>query len=165
MTSDTRAALVSFLQKPKTHQLQLTNESNCYTSLKPDDSIHCIDAFRKIVSKDGVRGLYRGVIPSLLTYIPGNAIWWASYGFAKAQGFSLVHSILDSGQELSFPQEVMVQVPAAVIASTYPSFLAIFISTLSSSFNQLFFFHLHQGVCDGNTANGRGEDANADRSP
>ncbi|KAL6528817.1 hypothetical protein OROMI_028993 [Orobanche minor] len=41
-----------------------------------------IDAFRKIINADGVRGLYRGFGISILTYAPSNAVWWASYSVA-----------------------------------------------------------------------------------
>ncbi|XP_023735824.1 uncharacterized protein LOC111883732 [Lactuca sativa] len=41
-----------------------------------------IDAFRKIIHHDGVRGLYRGFGISILTYAPSNAVWWASYSMA-----------------------------------------------------------------------------------
>ncbi|CAA0833614.1 Mitochondrial substrate carrier family protein [Striga hermonthica] len=41
-----------------------------------------IDAFRKIVNVDGIRGLYRGFGISILTYAPSNAVWWASYSVA-----------------------------------------------------------------------------------
>lgn len=41
-----------------------------------------IDAFSKIVNRDGVRGLYRGFGISILTYAPSNAVWWASYSVA-----------------------------------------------------------------------------------
>lgn len=41
-----------------------------------------IDAFRKIIRADGVRGLYRGFGISILTYAPSNAVWWASYSMA-----------------------------------------------------------------------------------
>ncbi|XP_019193263.1 PREDICTED: solute carrier family 25 member 44-like [Ipomoea nil] len=42
-----------------------------------------IDAFRKILSTDGPRGLYRGFGISILTYAPSNAVWWASYSIAQ----------------------------------------------------------------------------------
>lgn len=41
-----------------------------------------IDAFRKILYADGLRGLYRGFGISILTYAPSNAVWWASYSVA-----------------------------------------------------------------------------------
>ncbi|KAK8630020.1 hypothetical protein V6N13_078832 [Hibiscus sabdariffa] len=51
-------------------------------------SSHCrykngIDAFRKIVHRDGPKGLYRGFGISILTYAPSNAVWWASYSVAQ----------------------------------------------------------------------------------
>lgn len=45
--------------------------------------INGIDAFRKILSSDGLRGLYRGFGISILTYAPSNAVWWASYSVAQ----------------------------------------------------------------------------------
>ncbi|KAL7159148.1 hypothetical protein ABFS83_01G009100 [Erythranthe nasuta] len=42
-----------------------------------------IDAFRKILYSDGVKGLYRGFGLSILTYAPSNALWWASYSAAN----------------------------------------------------------------------------------
>ncbi|KAG4945149.1 Solute carrier family 25 member 44 [Glycine soja] len=42
-----------------------------------------IDAFRKILKKDGAKGLYRGFGISILTYAPSNAVWWASYSVAQ----------------------------------------------------------------------------------
>ncbi|KAI3814802.1 hypothetical protein L1987_14447 [Smallanthus sonchifolius] len=38
-----------------------------------------VDAFRKIIQTDGVRGLYRGFGISILTYAPSNAVWWGAY--------------------------------------------------------------------------------------
>ncbi|GLT97232.1 hypothetical protein SLE2022_148050 [Rubroshorea leprosula] len=42
-----------------------------------------LDAFRKILYADGLRGLYRGFGISILTYAPSNAVWWASYSVAN----------------------------------------------------------------------------------
>ncbi|XP_078441100.1 mitochondrial substrate carrier family protein [Wolffia australiana] len=42
-----------------------------------------VDAFRKILAADGVRGLYRGFGMSILTYAPSNAVWWASYSLSQ----------------------------------------------------------------------------------
>lgn len=41
------------------------------------------DAFRKIVGKEGVIGLYRGYAASILSYIPAAAVSWATYEFVK----------------------------------------------------------------------------------
>ncbi|KAM0860591.1 hypothetical protein ACQ4PT_046456 [Festuca glaucescens] len=42
-----------------------------------------LDAFRKIVASDGLRGLYRGFAMSILTYAPSNAVWWATYSLSQ----------------------------------------------------------------------------------
>ncbi|XP_047328658.1 solute carrier family 25 member 44-like [Impatiens glandulifera] len=42
-----------------------------------------MDAFKKIMYSDGMRGLYRGFGISLLTYAPSNAVWWGSYSLAQ----------------------------------------------------------------------------------
>lgn len=42
-----------------------------------------VDAFRKILMADGLRGLYRGFGMSILTYAPSNAVWWASYSLSQ----------------------------------------------------------------------------------
>uniref|UniRef100_A0A0D9XE90 Solute carrier family 25 member 44 n=1 Tax=Leersia perrieri TaxID=77586 RepID=A0A0D9XE90_9ORYZ len=42
-----------------------------------------LDAFRKIVAADGLRGLYRGFGMSILTYAPSNAVWWATYSLSQ----------------------------------------------------------------------------------
>ncbi|XP_072982366.1 uncharacterized protein [Typha latifolia] len=42
-----------------------------------------LDAFRKILTSDGIRGLYRGFGMSILTYAPSNAVWWASYSISQ----------------------------------------------------------------------------------
>ncbi|KAI3454170.1 hypothetical protein Pfo_010833 [Paulownia fortunei] len=54
--------------------------SSCTVGLKKYSG--GIDAFRKIIHADGVRGLYRGFGISILTYAPSNAVWWASYSVA-----------------------------------------------------------------------------------
>ncbi|CAA7395649.1 unnamed protein product [Spirodela intermedia] len=42
-----------------------------------------IDATRKILMAEGMRGLYRGFGVSILTYAPSNAVWWASYSLSQ----------------------------------------------------------------------------------
>lgn len=50
---------------------------------EPGKYLGGIDAFRKILNHDGVRGLYRGFGMSILTYAPSNAVWWGSYSIAQ----------------------------------------------------------------------------------
>ncbi|KAG8050057.1 hypothetical protein GUJ93_ZPchr0009g1954 [Zizania palustris] len=42
-----------------------------------------LDALRKIVACDGLRGLYRGFGMSILTYAPSNAVWWSTYSLSQ----------------------------------------------------------------------------------
>ncbi|KAH6790826.1 Mitochondrial substrate carrier family protein [Perilla frutescens var. frutescens] len=62
--------------------------SSCTVGLKKYNG--GIDAFRKIVHADGVRGLYRGFGISILTYAPSNAVWWASYSMAHRAMWSCI---------------------------------------------------------------------------
>ncbi|OVA08386.1 Mitochondrial substrate/solute carrier [Macleaya cordata] len=67
----------------------ISNNKNNPNNLKnPNVSSPCkyrggIDAFRKILNADGIRGLYRGFGMSILTYAPSNAVWWASYSVTQ----------------------------------------------------------------------------------
>ncbi|XP_062198774.1 uncharacterized protein LOC133901413, partial [Phragmites australis] len=47
-----------------------------------------LDAFRKILASEGVRGLYRGFGMSILTYAPSNAVWWATYSLSQKKIWS-----------------------------------------------------------------------------
>lgn len=49
----------------------------------PCKYVNGVDAFKKILNTDGIRGLYRGFGISILTYAPSNAVWWASYSVAQ----------------------------------------------------------------------------------
>ncbi|PIN24694.1 putative mitochondrial carrier protein [Handroanthus impetiginosus] len=49
----------------------------------PCKYINGVEAFKKILNTDGIRGLYRGFGMSILTYAPSNAVWWASYSVAQ----------------------------------------------------------------------------------
>lgn len=61
--------------------------------------INGIDAFRKILSSDGLRGLYRGFGISILTYAPSNAVWWASYSVAQRMVWGGVGYYLCKGSD------------------------------------------------------------------
>lgn len=63
-----------------------------------------LDAFRKILYADGVRGLYRGFGISILTYAPSNAVWWASYSVANRfiwSGFGTYIGKKDESESIS----------------------------------------------------------------
>ncbi|XP_048233816.1 mitochondrial substrate carrier family protein J isoform X2 [Ricinus communis] len=61
-------------------RLMVQGAGNASTTCKYSNGI---DAFRKIITSDGLRGLYRGFGISILTYAPSNAVWWASYSVAQ----------------------------------------------------------------------------------
>lgn len=42
-----------------------------------------IDAMKHIFKEEGIRGFYRGLGATLLTYAPGSAIWWMTYEHYK----------------------------------------------------------------------------------
>ncbi|XP_058078794.1 uncharacterized protein LOC131227103 [Magnolia sinica] len=64
---------------------RLMVQGNPSSSSSSSMSKYCggVDAFRKILRSDGLRGLYRGFGMSILTYAPSNAVWWASYSVAQ----------------------------------------------------------------------------------
>jgi solute carrier family 25 phosphate transporter 23/24/25/41 len=41
------------------------------------------DAVRVIVTQEGVKGLYKGIVPNLLKVAPSMASSWASFEFAR----------------------------------------------------------------------------------
>lgn len=60
----------------------------------PCKYVNGVDAFGKILSTDGIKGLYRGFGISILTYAPTNAVWWASYSVAQRLVWSGVGCLL-----------------------------------------------------------------------
>ncbi|XP_052210334.1 uncharacterized protein LOC127813414 [Diospyros lotus] len=73
-----------------------------------------VDAVRKIVSTEGVRGLYKGFGFSILTYAPSNAVWWASYSAMQRLIWSEIGGVRDGGGRSI---DVAVQGVSAVAAS------------------------------------------------
>ncbi|KAI3810916.1 hypothetical protein L1987_20576 [Smallanthus sonchifolius] len=71
-----------------------------------------IDAFKRIIHRDGVRGLYKGFGISILTYAPSNAVWWASYSMAY-------RSIWGGVRSYGLKKEETVGGPMAVVAVGY----------------------------------------------
>lgn len=65
----------------------------------PCKYVNGVDAFGKILSTDGIRGLYRGFGISILTYAPSNAVWWASYSVAQRLVWSGVGCLLSKNGE------------------------------------------------------------------
>ncbi|RZR72544.1 hypothetical protein BHM03_00014482 [Ensete ventricosum] len=59
-----------------------------------------VDAFKKILYSDGVRGLYRGFGMSILTHAPFNAVWWASYSLSQRLIWGCIGYHMGGGGEL-----------------------------------------------------------------
>ncbi|THU44624.1 hypothetical protein C4D60_Mb02t09340 [Musa balbisiana] len=56
-----------------------------------------VDAFKKILCSDGLRGLYRGFGMSILTYAPSNVVWWTSYFLSQRLIWGGVRYQMDGG--------------------------------------------------------------------
>lgn len=81
-----------------------------------------LDAARKILRTDGIRGLYRGFGMSVLTYSPSSAFWWASYGFSQRIIWrSLGYSSEDSSLTPSEGEIVLVQAGSGIFAGAIAS--------------------------------------------
>ncbi|KAL2974341.1 hypothetical protein AAZX31_14G098900 [Glycine max] len=57
------------------------------------------EALRKILGVDGPRGFYRGFGVSIVTYVPSNAVWWASYSMVVVVivGVQWLSAVMASG--------------------------------------------------------------------
>lgn len=87
-----------------------------------------IDAFRKIIRQDGVRGLYRGFGVSILTYAPSNAVWWASYSTAH----KLILGSVSDADECSNLKCIAVQGASAVMASGVSTLITMPLDTIKT---------------------------------
>lgn len=97
-----------------------------------------IDAFRKIIHTDGVRGLYRGFGISILTYAPSNAVWWASYSMAHRSIWDSIgyHLKRDGNNGVGFTPDsktvVGVQAVSAVVASGVSALITMPLDTIKT---------------------------------
>mmetsp|Transcript_24920 Transcript_24920/g.80269 ORF Transcript_24920/g.80269 Transcript_24920/m.80269 type:complete len:302 (+) Transcript_24920:63-968(+) len=53
------------------------------TASKPSRLQGGLHVARDILARDGVRGLYRGYLASVMTYAPSSALWWSCYSMYK----------------------------------------------------------------------------------
>ncbi|CEG36880.1 mitochondrial carrier family [Plasmopara halstedii] len=47
---------------------------------------------KQVFRTEGIRGFYRGYIPSIATYAPSSSIWWGSYGLLVPVYFNLLQT-------------------------------------------------------------------------
>ncbi|KAK1367945.1 solute carrier family 25 member 44-like [Heracleum sosnowskyi] len=95
-----------------------------------------IDAFRKIVYSDGLRGLYRGFGISIFTYAPSNAMWWGSYSVANRLIWSGLGRYFrkkdEGGIRPSSTSVVAVQTASSVMASGVSALVTMPLDTVKT---------------------------------
>nr|XP_043622483.1 solute carrier family 25 member 44-like [Erigeron canadensis] len=102
-----------------------------------------VDAFQKIIRKEGVRGLYKGFGISILTYAPSNAVWWGSYSIAyrsiwgNVRSFSLTKEEKCGGRGRLFRPDssvavVGVQGLSATLASGFSALITMPLDTIKT---------------------------------
>ncbi|KAK1418328.1 hypothetical protein QVD17_27471 [Tagetes erecta] len=115
-----------------------------------------IDAFRKIVHTDGIRGLYRGFGISILTYAPSNAVWWASYSLAHRSiwdriGYHLKKEENSGGFKADWKAVVGVQAMSAAMASGVSALVTMPLDTIKTRLQVLDVEGCNGKVCLGET--------------
>ena len=79
---------------------------------------------REIVQRNGVKGLYRGYLVSLMTYAPNSALWWALYaGFFRK---SMELEFLSSGDVPLLLVQAFCGMCGGVLAATLTNPLDLF---------------------------------------
>ncbi|XP_024968524.1 solute carrier family 25 member 44-like [Cynara cardunculus var. scolymus] len=99
-----------------------------------------IDAFKRIIQRDGVRGLYKGFGISILTYAPSNAVWWASYSMAyrsiwggiRSHSFKKEENVGGGGFKADSMAVVAVQGVSATIASGLSALVTMPLDTIKT---------------------------------
>lgn len=92
-----------------------------------------LDAARKILKTDGIRGLYRGFGMSVVTYSPSSAVWWASYGSSQRIIWrSLGYSSEDSMLVPSQGQIMLVQAVGGFFAGAVASCITTPLDTIKT---------------------------------
>ncbi|XP_047307224.1 nicotinamide adenine dinucleotide transporter 2, mitochondrial [Impatiens glandulifera] len=69
-----------------------------------------VTSLKKIIKKDGVKGLYRGLSPTIAALLPNWAVFFTVYGHIK----SVLHSPDDGNKELSFGKHILAASGAGV---------------------------------------------------
>ncbi|CAI0467614.1 unnamed protein product [Linum tenue] len=94
-----------------------------------------LDAMRKVIKSEGLRGLYRGFGLTALTQSPASALWWGAYGAAQ----HLIWSGLGYGDELAEKMEkpshvemITVQAAAGMVAGACSSVITTPVDTVKT---------------------------------
>ena len=68
------------------------------SSLETKGKANALNIIKDIMKKEGLRGFYRGYVPTMLKYAPESALWWALYGTFREVYFS-VDSVRKASKE------------------------------------------------------------------
>jgi solute carrier family 25 protein 44 len=88
-----------------------------------------LDALRKIMYADGVKGLYRGFGISIFTYAPSNAVWWGSYAIIHRE---IWEGISNGGFRADSKSAVVVQGISAAMASGVSALVTMPLDTIKT---------------------------------
>ncbi|RXH89685.1 hypothetical protein DVH24_032042 [Malus domestica] len=92
-----------------------------------------LDVARKVIKSDGIRGLYRGLGLSVMTYSPSSAVWWASYGSSQRLIWSFLgHGIGSEEAVPSVGNIVLVQAAGGIIAGATASCVTTPLDTIKT---------------------------------
>eukprot|EP01134_Creolimax_fragrantissima_P002689 CFRG2689T1 len=95
------------------------------------------DVARDIIKTNGVRGLYRGFMPSITMYAPSSGIWWATYGFVQKNANSrLVHTTED-GEKFRVPVQAISGMTAGMTAAVLTNPLDVLKTRIQTSRSKL----------------------------
>ena len=113
---------------------QWKKESTCTSTRLPS----AIDIIRKILERQGVRGLFKGYTISIMTYAPNSALWWSFYsgGFQRAAEKGLLDT---------FPLPI-VQAGVGMTAGLLSSVLTNPMDVLRTRY-QVYYVHICTIVC------------------
>ncbi|XP_074581972.1 uncharacterized protein LOC141838410 isoform X1 [Curcuma longa] len=90
------------------------------------------DVIRKVLRKEGIRGLYRGFGITLATQSPASALWWGAYGAAQHIIWRSLGYGIDTERKPSHLELVMVPATAGTLAGACSSIITTPIDTVKT---------------------------------
>ncbi|KAF5738794.1 solute carrier family 25 member 44-like isoform X1 [Tripterygium wilfordii] len=90
------------------------------------------DVIRKVVRAEGLRGLYRGFLLTVVTQSPASALWWGAYGAAQHIIWRSLGYRNDTEKRPSHVEMVTVQATAGMMAGACSSVITTPIDTVKT---------------------------------